>query len=165
MRQHLGLVTIVVRDYDEAIDFYVGKLGFRLVEDTLPQQHKRWVVVAPRGASETGVLLARAVGKRQLARIGDPTGGRVSLFLYTDDLARDHAAYRAKGVVFVREPTRALRPRGRIPRPVRQPVGSAATRRAARQRLKRSPFRPPAAASRTAPAAWPAPAGTARCPR
>jgi catechol 2,3-dioxygenase-like lactoylglutathione lyase family enzyme len=113
MRQHLGLVTIVVRDYDEAIDFYVGKLGFRLVEDTpVPQQHKRWVVVAPRGASETGVLLARAVGERQLARIGDPTGGRVSLFLYTDDLARDHAAYCTKGVDFVREPK--LEPCGRV---------------------------------------------------
>jgi catechol 2,3-dioxygenase-like lactoylglutathione lyase family enzyme len=113
MRQRLGLVTIVVRDYDEALDFYVGTLGFRLVEDKpVPEQGKRWVVVAPRGASETALLLARAVGEPQVACIGNQTGGRVGLFLYTDDLARDHAAYRAKGVAFVREPK--LEPYGRV---------------------------------------------------
>jgi len=101
----IGLVTLVVRDYDEAIAFYVGTLGFTLVEDrALPAEHKRWVVVAPPGARETRLLLARAVGSAQEARIGDQTGGRVFLFLFTDDFWRDYHAYRAKGVVFVRAP-------------------------------------------------------------
>ncbi len=103
-RQSLGRVAIVVRDYDEAIRFYVDVLGFTLTEDTeQPAQQKRWVVVTPPG-SETGLLLARAVGDHQASRIGDQTGGRVFLFLYTDDFARDYEAYRARGVVFVREP-------------------------------------------------------------
>ncbi|MEU5422365.1 VOC family protein [Streptomyces sp. NPDC001407] len=100
----LGLVTLVVRDYDEAIDFYVHSAGFELVEDTRLDEHKRWVVVAPPGAKETGVLLARAVTPEQEARIGDQTGGRVSLFLHTDDFARDHARMRAAGVTFEEEP-------------------------------------------------------------
>lgn len=105
MQQHLGLVSIVVRDYDEAINFYVGTLGFKLVEDTpVPEQQKRWVVVAPPGARESRLLLARAVGEHQLSRVGDQTGGRVFLFLYTDDFQRDYDAYRSKGVKFVREP-------------------------------------------------------------
>jgi catechol 2,3-dioxygenase-like lactoylglutathione lyase family enzyme len=105
MPQHLGLVSVVVRDYEEAIDFYVGKLGFSLVEDTYqPEQNKRWVVVSPPGAKETRLLLARATTKRQESRIGDQTGGRVFLFLYTDDFWRDFNAYKAKGVTFVREP-------------------------------------------------------------
>jgi len=105
MAQHLGLISLVVRDYDEAIAFYVGTLGFRLVEDTCqPDQDKRWVVVAPPGASESAILLARATNERQAARIGDQTGGRVFLFLYTDDFWRDFNAYKAKGVIFVREP-------------------------------------------------------------
>ncbi len=105
MQQHLGLVSIVVRDYDEAINFYVGTLGFTLVEDTpVPEQKKRWVVVAPPGARESRLLLARAVGEHQLSRVGDQTGGRVFLFLYTDDFQRDYDAYRSKGVKFVREP-------------------------------------------------------------
>jgi catechol 2,3-dioxygenase-like lactoylglutathione lyase family enzyme len=106
MHQHLGLVTLVVRDYDEAIAFFVGRLGFVLVEDTiLPGQDKRWVVVAPAGATGTSVLLARAMGEHQVSRVGDQTGGRVSFFLMTDDFWRDHAAYKARGVTFVREPT------------------------------------------------------------
>ena len=105
MKQSIGLVSLVVRDYDEAIAFYVGVLGFTLVEDTeVPQQNKRWVVVAPPGSTETRLLLARAASREQAERVGNQTGGRVSLFLYTDDFERDHSAYQAKGVVFVREP-------------------------------------------------------------
>jgi catechol 2,3-dioxygenase-like lactoylglutathione lyase family enzyme len=105
MQQAIGQVALVVREYDEALDFYVGTLGFTLVEDTyIPEQDKRWVVVAPPGASESRLLLARAMGEEQASRIGNQTGGRVFLFLYTDDFWRDLYAYRAKGVVFVREP-------------------------------------------------------------
>ena len=105
MKQHLGLTALVVTDYDEAIDFYVGTLGFELVEDTyVPEQQKRWVVVAPPGCTESRLLLARAVGDEQSSRVGNQTGGRVFLFLYTDDFWRDYEAYRAKGVKFIREP-------------------------------------------------------------
>jgi catechol 2,3-dioxygenase-like lactoylglutathione lyase family enzyme len=105
MKQTIGQVALVVRDYDEAIAFYVGVLGFTLIEDTyVPEQDKRWVVVAPPGSSDTRLLLARAVGEEQSSRIGNQTGGRVFLFLYTDDFWRDFHAYRARGVVFVREP-------------------------------------------------------------
>lgn len=105
MPQSLGLVSLVVRDYDEALAFYVGTLGFDLVEDTfIAAQNKRWVVVAPPGARESRLLLARAADAAQAERVGQQTGGRVFLFLYTDDFARDHAAYRARGVRFVREP-------------------------------------------------------------
>ena len=104
-RQSLALVALVVRDYDEAIAFYVGTLGFELVEDRyVPEQDKRWVVVAPPGAAESRLLLARASSDLQAERIGSQTGGRVFLFLATDDFARDYEAYRAKGVEFVREP-------------------------------------------------------------
>ena len=105
MRQHLGLVSLVVRDYDEALAFYVGKLGFTLVEDSIvAEQSKRWVVVSLPGAKETRLLLARASTPEQEARIGMQTGGRVFLFLYTDDFRRDYDRYRAKGVEFVRAP-------------------------------------------------------------
>ncbi len=105
MRQSLGLVSLVVRDYDEALAFFVGKLGFVLVEDSfIPEQSKRWVVVSPPGAGESRLLLARASTADQRAHIGDQTGGRVFLFLHTDDFHRDYQAYRAKGVVFVRGP-------------------------------------------------------------
>ena len=105
MRQSIGQIALVVRDYDEAIAFYVSTLGFTLVEDTcMPAQDKRWVVIAPPGATESRLLLARAVGDEQSSRIGNQTGGRVFLFLFTDDFWRDFASYRAKGVVFVREP-------------------------------------------------------------
>jgi len=103
-KQRLGLAAIVVRDYDEAIAFYVGVLGFELLEDSfVAEQNKRWVVVRPRGG-ETGLLLARGVGEVQTARVGDQTGGRVCWFLYTDDFWRDYRDYQAKGVTFVREP-------------------------------------------------------------
>lgn len=110
MKQTLGLVSLVVRDYDEALAFYVGKLGFRLVEDSfVPEQNKRWVVVEPPGAAGQGakLLLAQASKPEQDTRIGNQTGGRVFLFLYTDDFWRDFNAYRAQGVEFVREPSEA----------------------------------------------------------
>jgi catechol 2,3-dioxygenase-like lactoylglutathione lyase family enzyme len=105
MPQAIGQVALVVREYDEALAFYVGTLGFTLVEDTaIAEQDKRWVVVAPPGARGSRLLLARAVNEEQAARIGNQTGGRVFLFLHTDDFWRDFHAYKAKGVVFVREP-------------------------------------------------------------
>lgn len=105
MPQHLGLISVVVRDYDEAIAFYVGKLGFSLLEDTYqPAQDKRWVVVSPPGARECCLLLARATNDHQTSRVGDQTGGRVFLFLYTDNFWRDFNLYKANGVTFVREP-------------------------------------------------------------
>ena len=105
MKQSLGLVSVVVRDYDEALAFYVGILGFTLVEDTpVPEQGKRWVVVAPRGSLESRLLLARASDASQEGHIGNQTGGRVFLFLHTDDFERDFRDYKARGVEFVREP-------------------------------------------------------------
>jgi len=105
MKQVIGQVALVVREYDEALDFYVGALGFTLVEDTyMPEQDKRWVVVAPPGSSESRLLLARAISEEQSSRIGNQTGGRVFLFLHTDDFWRDFHSYQAKGIVFVREP-------------------------------------------------------------
>jgi catechol 2,3-dioxygenase-like lactoylglutathione lyase family enzyme len=108
--QTLGLVSLVVEDYDAALEFYVGKLGFILVEDSfVPEQNKRWVVLEPPGASGQGakLLLARGVGPEQTARIGNQTGGRVFLFLYTDDFWRDFNAYKARGIEFAREPSEA----------------------------------------------------------
>ena len=103
--QSLAQIALVVREYDESIRFYVGVLGFELIEDTpILEQKKRWVVVAPKGPASARLLLARAVGDEQTSRIGNQTGGRVFLFLYTDDLWRDFRVYREKGVVFIREP-------------------------------------------------------------
>ncbi|MFC3625975.1 VOC family protein [Vogesella amnigena] len=105
MKQSLGLVSLLVRDYDEALAFFVGKLGFVLQEDShIAEQSKRWVVVSPPGASESRLLLARASSDEQLSRVGAQTGGRVFLFLYTDDFARDYARYQAAGIEFVRPP-------------------------------------------------------------
>ena len=105
MKQSLGLVSLVVREYDEAIAFYVGVLGFKLLEDTfVPEQNKRWVVVAPPGSAESRLLLARASSPEQVERIGNQTGGRVFLFLHTDSVARDYQHFKAKGVIFTREP-------------------------------------------------------------
>ncbi|RKR87952.1 putative glyoxalase superfamily protein PhnB [Micromonospora pisi] len=101
---HLGLVTLVVRDYDEAIAFYVDRVGFRLVEDTPRGDGTRWVVVAPVGSTETALLLARAANPEQAARVGDQAGGRVTLFLHTDDFARDHQRMTAAGVRFAEPP-------------------------------------------------------------
>jgi catechol 2,3-dioxygenase-like lactoylglutathione lyase family enzyme len=103
--QTIATLALVVRDYDEAIAFYVGTLGFTLVEDTyIAAQDKRWVIVVPPGSAGPRLLLARAVGAEQSSRVGNQTGGRVFLFLHTDDFWRDYAAYRSKGVVFIREP-------------------------------------------------------------
>jgi catechol 2,3-dioxygenase-like lactoylglutathione lyase family enzyme len=99
----IGAVTLVVRDYDEAIAFYVGALGFALLEDTRLSADKRWVRVAPKGGG-VALLLAKASTPEQVARIGDQTGGRVGFFLHTDDFARDYAAFIAKGVRFLEEP-------------------------------------------------------------
>jgi len=108
LRRAIALVSLVVRDYDEALAFYIGTLGFELVEDTpVPGQAKRWVVVRPPGGGGGAqLLLARAGTDEQASRIGNQTGQRVFLFLHTDDLARDHAAWTARGVVFVRPPAR-----------------------------------------------------------
>jgi catechol 2,3-dioxygenase-like lactoylglutathione lyase family enzyme len=106
VKQAIGYVALVVRDYDEAIEYYVGKLGFSLVEDTrVEAQQKRWVLVAPPGSEETRVLLARAVGDEQASRVGNQTGGRVFLFLHTDDFWRDYNRYTSAGVVFLRPPS------------------------------------------------------------
>lgn len=105
MKQSIGQISVVVRDYDEAIDFYVKTLGFTLVEDTyIASQDKRWVIVAPPGSTESRLLLARAGNDEQASRIGNQTGGRVFLFLFTDDFWRDFRNYQGKGVVFIREP-------------------------------------------------------------
>src|SRR5271157_6362850 len=94
MKQSIGLVALVVRDYDEAIEFYTKTLDFSLIEDTyIPEQDKRWVVVSPPGRSATRLLPARGVGEEQSSRIGNQTGGRVFLFLYTDDFWHNFHAY------------------------------------------------------------------------
>lgn len=105
MRQHLALTALLVRDYDEAIRFFVEALGFELREDAPQEAGKRWVVVAPCGSKESGLLLAKAVGDEQAQAVGRQGGGRVFLFLETDDFARDYAAYTAHGVHFVRPPS------------------------------------------------------------
>ncbi len=108
MRQSLIHVALLVREYDEAIAFYTQKLGFTLLEDTeQPEQGKRWVVVAPPGEAGATLLLARAATPEQEAFIGNQAGGRVFLFLRTDDFWRDYQAMRAEGVTFVREPKQA----------------------------------------------------------
>lgn len=108
MKQSLVHVALVVRDYDEAIEFFVGKLRFRLVEDSYqPEQDKRWVVVAPPGSDGATLLLARATTPEQQAFIGNQAGGRVFLFLQTDDFWRDYRRMVADGIRFVRPPLTA----------------------------------------------------------
>jgi catechol 2,3-dioxygenase-like lactoylglutathione lyase family enzyme len=105
MQQSLGLVSLVVKDYDEALAFFVGQLGFGLVEDTFrAEQDKRWVVIAPPGSRGAQLLLARASTSEQQQRIGNQTGGRVFLFLYTDDFWRDYKRFQDQGVEFARPP-------------------------------------------------------------
>ncbi len=104
MTQRIGHIALVVRDYDEAIEFYVGVLGFRIVEDTPLNGDKRWVLVEPPGTSGTSLLLARAATPEQESRIGNQAGGRVFLFLQTDDFDRDYSALKAQGVRFVESP-------------------------------------------------------------
>jgi catechol 2,3-dioxygenase-like lactoylglutathione lyase family enzyme len=105
-RQHIGAVAVLVRDYDEAKAYYVDVLGFTALEDTPLTDGKRWVIVAPPGAAETSVLLAKAATPAQQARVGDQTGGRVFLFLHTDDFWRDYHAMRERGVTFRETPRR-----------------------------------------------------------
>jgi len=104
MNQQLVHITLVVNEYDEAIQFYTQKLGFTLLEDTPQSETKRWVLVKPPGSGECCLLLAKAVGDEQRSRIGNQTGGRVFLFLKTDDLWRDHQRFMDNGVEFVRGP-------------------------------------------------------------
>lgn len=108
MPQNLAIVSLVVRDYDEAIHFFTQSLSFRLIEDTPSKDRegrdKRWVLVAPPGSSGTNLLLAKASNEEESSRIGNQTGGRVFLFLQTDDFWRDYRAMIARGVKFVREP-------------------------------------------------------------
>jgi catechol 2,3-dioxygenase-like lactoylglutathione lyase family enzyme len=104
--RRIALITLVVRDYDEAIAFYRDKAGYDLVEDTPLAGGKRWVVMAPAGGEAAALLLARADGAAQAARVGDQTGGRVGFFLHTDDFERDYAAMVARGIRFVRPPVR-----------------------------------------------------------
>lgn len=101
---HIGLVALVVADYDDAIDFYVNKVGFDLIEDTDMGNGKRWVIVSPKGACESRLLVAQASGEIQTAAIGNQTGGRVGFFLNTDNFARDHARMKKAGVMFLEEP-------------------------------------------------------------
>jgi catechol 2,3-dioxygenase-like lactoylglutathione lyase family enzyme len=104
MPQHIALIALLVCDYDEALGFYLGRLGFELVEDTPMNAGKRWVVVRPPGQPQAAVLLAKAAGDRQAAAVGAQTGGRVFLFLHTDDFQRDYTAYVERGVVFEEQP-------------------------------------------------------------
>lgn len=104
MTQSIAAVTLVVRDYDEAIAWFVERLGFALVEDSALSEGKRWVRVAPSGGTGTSLLLAKAVGAEQERGVGAQSGGRVFLFLETDDFERDHTRFRANGVDFLEEP-------------------------------------------------------------
>jgi len=104
MKQTIAHIALVVGDYDEAIKFYTEKLNFTLVEDTAQSETKRWVLVAPKGAEECCLLLAKAVGEEQKSRVGSQTGGRVFLFLKTDDFWRDYKNMQTQGITFVREP-------------------------------------------------------------
>ena len=102
--QSLAMIALLVSDYDEAIHYFTKILDFDLIEDTRMSATKRWVVVAPAGSSGTRLLLAKAANAEQEARVGDQTGGRVFLFLDTDDFERDHAKYVARGVKFIEQP-------------------------------------------------------------
>ena len=104
MTQRLGYVALVVRDYDEALAYFTGVLGFALIEDTHLENGKRWVLVAPADSNGTSLLLARAATPEQTTRIGNQTGGRVFLFLHTDDFWRNYEAMKARGVKFTCAP-------------------------------------------------------------
>lgn len=126
---HIALVTLVVRDYDEALAFYTDALGFELVEDTDRGDGSRWVVVRPRGTTGTGLLLARAKDGAQQAAVGAQTGGRVGFFLHTEDFAGDHERMRAAGCPLPGgAEARDVRLRRGVRGPLRQPLGPAAAR-------------------------------------
>lgn len=112
MNQYLALIALVVQDYDEAIRFYTGKLGFQLVEDTRLNEAKCWVVVTPPGAGTCRILLAKAASDEQKKSIGNQTGGRVFLFLHTDDLDRDYHHLLSAGIEIVHPPR--LEPYGKV---------------------------------------------------
>ena len=103
MKQEIAQLALVVNDYDEAIEFYTQKLRFTLIEDTMLSETKRWVVVAPPAATGCKLLLAKAATDEQKTRVGNQTGGRVFLFLHTDDIRRDHQYMKAQGIEFIRE--------------------------------------------------------------
>ena len=105
MKQNLAHIAIVVDDYDKAIEFYTKKLHFSLIEDTLLSETKRWVLVRPKGANECSLLLAKAVSEEQESRIGNQTGGRVFLFLHTDDFERDYQNLIDKNIKIIRQPS------------------------------------------------------------
>ena len=104
MKQKIAHIALIVADYDKAIEFYTEKLNFTLVEDTILNDLKRWVLVAPKGSSECCLLLAKAANDEQKSRIGNQAGGRVFLFLYTDNFQRDYQNLLDKGINIVREP-------------------------------------------------------------
>jgi catechol 2,3-dioxygenase-like lactoylglutathione lyase family enzyme len=105
MNQRIAHIALVVKDYDEAIEFYTKKLDFTLLEDTKIDENKRWVMIAPQGAKECCLLLAKAVNKKQMKSIGNQTGGRVGFFLFTDDFWRDYTKMTEREIIFVRPPT------------------------------------------------------------
>ena len=104
MTQRISQLSLLVSDYDEAINFYVKKLGFEIIEDSVLDAAKRWVLIAPKNSSGPSLLLAKAANDEQKSRIGNQTGGRVFLFLHTDDLQRDYKNMRANNIIFIREP-------------------------------------------------------------
>lgn len=104
MKQEIAHIALVVAGYDEAIKFYTEQLNFTLIEDTVLSETKRWVIIAPPGSAGCQLLLAKAANDEQQSRVGNQTGGRVFLFLYTDNFQRDYNAMLAKEIVFVREP-------------------------------------------------------------
>jgi len=104
MQQRIAQITLVVNDYDEAIRFYTEKLNFEVIEDTRLSETKRWVRIKPKSSSGFCLLLAKADGEEQKSRVGNQTGGRVFLFLYTDDFWRDYKNMQANGILFIREP-------------------------------------------------------------
>ena len=112
MKQKIGNIALVVNDYDEAIDFYVNKLKFDLIEDTRLNENKRWVLIAPKGSSETRILLAKADSEDQKKSVGNQSGGRVFLFLFTDDFERDFENLKQNDIEIIRKPINE--PYGRV---------------------------------------------------
>jgi catechol 2,3-dioxygenase-like lactoylglutathione lyase family enzyme len=106
MKQRLAQIALVINDYDEAIEFYTKRLHFDLIEDTQLTETKRWVVIRPKGSNECCLLLAKAANEEQKSRIGNQTGGRVFLFLYTDNFKRDYKNLLDQGIEFVRDPVK-----------------------------------------------------------
>lgn len=104
MKKHLAHIALVIDDYDKAIDYYINTLNFILIEDTPLNAEKRWVLIAPSNDAETKILLAKASNEEQKSRIGNQTGGRVFLFLYTDNFERDHQNLLSKNVTIIRTP-------------------------------------------------------------